>query len=262
MTKARIRAKTISDTTPLKIKKPSKTQGKPRQKSTQDKRIKKRKREAEEKDLYISNAKRKGTSNRRERGSARERMPHVILADRLEQVRIDVEKRPTSIPFHKKVNKRIYPGYYEIITEPIDLQTIRDKIQRYEYKTADSFISDFDLMKKNAVKFNGESNIIAKEANEIYMFVNNIVNLNKAEFDEMEMAVKHQLNFGKKKSSIYRSSINKSSMENDTKKGPIQRNTANVLLDGVNTQVPIGNVDSYMLNHNSESDDSTSKFDR
>jgi hypothetical protein len=37
--------------------------------------------------LYSAAPHRKGTSNRRERGSARERMPHVIIRDRLESIR-------------------------------------------------------------------------------------------------------------------------------------------------------------------------------
>lgn len=113
-----------------KFRKQSKLLDKKKQSAVQDKRMKKRKREAEEKDLYSSNAKRKGTSNRRDRGSARDLKPHVIMADRLEQIRVDVEKRPESVPFHKKVNKRQIPRYYEVISEPIDLQAIRDKNQR------------------------------------------------------------------------------------------------------------------------------------
>jgi hypothetical protein len=73
----------------------------------------------------------RGTSNRRERGSLRERMPHVILADRLELIRQDVEKRPNSVPFHRPVNRRSLPGYYEVISEPMDLLTIRDKNKRF-----------------------------------------------------------------------------------------------------------------------------------
>ena len=105
-------------------------QSKLNKKHQTEKKIKKRKRDAEEKDLYSSDAKRKGTSNRRERGSLRERMPHVIMADRLEQIRSTCEKRPGSIAFHRPVDKRTYSKYYEVISNPIDLQTIRDKIQR------------------------------------------------------------------------------------------------------------------------------------
>ena len=67
-----------------------------------------------------------------------------------------VEARPGSRPFDKPVSRRALPRYYEVISNPIDLSTIRDKIGRYEYKTADQLVKDFELMKNNAVKFNGK----------------------------------------------------------------------------------------------------------
>jgi len=93
------------------------------------KKKRKRSEEDSENDDMVSYP--RGTNNRRERGSLRERMPHVILADRLEVIRQDVEKRPNSAPFHRPVNRRLLPGYFEVISEPMDLQTIRDKNKRY-----------------------------------------------------------------------------------------------------------------------------------
>ena len=115
---------------PAKMQRPKLQLGKLKQKVSQENRIKKRKRDEEEADLYVATAKRIGTNNRRERGSARDRMPHVILSDKLESIRSAVEKRPNSGPFHRPVNRRQIPRYYEVISYPIDLQTIRDKNQR------------------------------------------------------------------------------------------------------------------------------------
>jgi transcription initiation factor TFIID subunit 1 len=105
--------------------------GKLKHRESQEMRMHKRKRADEEADLYVVASKRMSTNNRRERGSARERMPHVILADKLESIRSAVEKRTGSGPFHKPVPRRSFPRYYEVISNPIDLQTIRDKNQRY-----------------------------------------------------------------------------------------------------------------------------------
>lgn len=115
-------------------------------KGTGDKRKKKRKRDLEEADLYATASQRMGTSNRRERGSARDRMPHVIFADSLESIRSSVEQREGSGPFHRPVDRRAIPRYYEIISKPIDLQEIGNKISKYSYKTADAFVADFELM--------------------------------------------------------------------------------------------------------------------
>jgi hypothetical protein len=110
---------------------PRKTQfGKLKSSVSKEQRIKKRKRDEEELEVYTSVSKRKGTSNRKERGSIRERRPHVVLADRLEAIRSIVESRPSSGPFVKPVNRRQLPRYYEVISHPIDLSRIRDKIQK------------------------------------------------------------------------------------------------------------------------------------
>lgn len=107
---------------------------------------KKRKREEEEDDFYESKYLKKGNSNRRERGSARERMPHVIFADRLEGIRATVERRPNSGAFHRPVSRRDIPRYYEVVSQPISLMEIGDRISKYSYKTADAMLADFDLM--------------------------------------------------------------------------------------------------------------------
>lgn len=94
-------------------------------------RMKKRLREEDDLDVYNSVARRKGTSNRKERGSIRDRRPHVIFANRLEALRSLAESRPQSAPFHRAVNQRKLPRYYEVISDPIDLSAIRDKIKKY-----------------------------------------------------------------------------------------------------------------------------------
>lgn len=97
-------------------------------------RKKKRQTLQEERELYKPQHKTKGTSNRKERGAARDRMPHVILSDRLELIRASVEARPNAVAFHKPVNREHYPRYYEMIPQPIDLQSIREKNRKYDYK--------------------------------------------------------------------------------------------------------------------------------
>jgi transcription initiation factor TFIID subunit 1 len=173
--------------------------GKLKSKMSTSERMKKRLRDDDEFEVYESIARRKGTSNRKERGSIRERRPHVIMADRLETIRAGVEARPASGPFHKPVNRRQWPQYYEKISNPIDLATIRDKIQKYEYRTADSFLKDFELMKSNAIKFNGPGAIISEEAATIYDQVKEKVEESRAELTHLEEAVDEQLNTKPKK---------------------------------------------------------------
>jgi len=145
--------------------------------------MKKRAKEREEADLYTkyaSNSRYKqSTSNRKERGLARDKLPHIQLADRLEAIRLTVERRPNSAYVHRLVPRKNIPRYYEIISKPIDLQKILDKNFKYGYKTAHSFLRDFDVMMNNAIKFNGVGSVLGNEATAIYDSVRNAVETNR-----------------------------------------------------------------------------------
>jgi transcription initiation factor TFIID subunit 1 len=214
--------------------------GKLKSSVSQENRNRKRLREADEADLYVAPSKRKGTSNRRERGSARDRMPHVVFANRLEGIRSLVERRPHSVPFHKPVNRRAVPRYYEVISNPIDLSTIREKIHKYVYPNADAFLRDFELMKNNAIRFNTAEAPLSKEAVAIYEFVKSEINDNRAELEAMVEAVENQLN-------------NKKPRKGGKAKAP-KPGGANVMVDGVPLHLGDLPKDFVMLGPDSDSD--------
>lgn len=56
--------------------------------------------------------------------------------------------------FHKKVNKRLIPEYYQIITEPVAISTLRKKTASKEYTTIAEFVRDCALIWHNAHTFN------------------------------------------------------------------------------------------------------------
>eukprot|EP00546_Thalassionema_frauenfeldii_P017142 CAMPEP_0178897122 /NCGR_PEP_ID=MMETSP0786-20121207/1565_1 /TAXON_ID=186022 /ORGANISM="Thalassionema frauenfeldii, Strain CCMP 1798" /LENGTH=1512 /DNA_ID=CAMNT_0020567625 /DNA_START=435 /DNA_END=4974 /DNA_ORIENTATION=+ len=158
-------------------------------KSKQDRRRwNKRKKELEEADLYVPPSKRNSNPNR---SRSRSLLPHVIFSNRLEKIRQDVERFPSSGPFVRPVDRRRFPQYYEKISDPIDLQTIRDKNNKNKYKTADAFVKDFLLMKTNAEKFNGAQNPLALEANRIYEYVKQVVEKDRDELTQMELALQN-----------------------------------------------------------------------
>jgi len=163
------------------------------------KALKKRKREEDDIELYNAVARRKGTSNRKERGSIRDRRPHVIFANRLEAIRNMAESRPHSGPFRRAVDQRAIPRYYEVISDPIDLSAIRDKIKNYEYRTTEGFLKDFQLMRANAIKFNGAGTPIAEESVQIFEFAKSKIEESRGEFADLEEAVQEQLSTKPKK---------------------------------------------------------------
>ena len=61
--------------------------------------------------------------------------------------------------------RKDYPDYYEVITNPIDMKTINERIKSGHYKNVDQFISDARLMFNNCRQYNEEGSAIVKDAN-------------------------------------------------------------------------------------------------
>ena len=210
------------------------------QRASAEKKSRKRQRAADERDIYSNARIRTGTSNRRERGAARDRMPHMKFADRLKEIQLQVEKRPNVGAFLRPVDRRQIPRYYEVISQPIDLSTIRNKNTQCEYRTVDAFIDEFELMKNNAIKFNGPTSFLAKEATAIYDFVKNQIEMAREEFHVLELAVKEQLSGTRKKKS--RGGSKKKEKKSSTASSS---NTANVVVNGVATTVDLGDIGDF-----------------
>ncbi|OCB85846.1 hypothetical protein A7U60_g7200 [Sanghuangporus baumii] len=60
--------------------------------------------------------------------------------------------------FLKPVSKTDYPDYYEIIKEPMDLQTMLRKVKQKQYKSKAEFQDDFDLIWSNCFDYNTGDN--------------------------------------------------------------------------------------------------------
>lgn len=119
-------------------------------------------------------------------------------------------------------------------------------------------------MRRNAIKFNGVGSIIGNEATAIHEYVKKVVAANREEFNAMEEAVREQLSSGRKKSKNSRASTPKgtvSETESVATKEGASGNTANMVLDGISTAVPIGDVTkSFMFDGGSDSDESLGKL--
>lgn len=56
-----------------------------------------------------------------------------------------------STTLRKCPSRRLYPAYYEIITKPIDLKSIKTKLDNGEYTSFHSFEQDLLLLFQNAI---------------------------------------------------------------------------------------------------------------
>lgn len=66
--------------------------------------------------------------------------------------------------FHRKVNKRSHPDYYEVVKEPIALSTIKAKINNKEYRDFKEFVRDFALIPHNAQVYNRPESVAYVDA--------------------------------------------------------------------------------------------------
>lgn len=72
--------------------------------------------------------------------------------------------RPESGAFLKPVNKKLVKGYYDIIKNPMDLETIGKKISAHRYHSRAEFLTDIQLIASNSEKFNGTESKLTKDA--------------------------------------------------------------------------------------------------
>jgi len=78
----------------------------------------------------------------------------LLLSQVLERVWMEVNAHYMAEPFRNPVSIQDAPDYYDIIADPIDLSLILKKIKDKTYKSSQSFISDFELMRNNCYKYN------------------------------------------------------------------------------------------------------------
>ncbi|EXJ81745.1 hypothetical protein A1O1_07810 [Capronia coronata CBS 617.96] len=77
------------------------------------------------------------------------------------------------------------PNYPLVVTQPMDLGTIDQRLKRNEYTSVSAFISDFQLIVSNCVKFNGPDHGVTQSARKMESSFNNQMrNLPKATIEE------------------------------------------------------------------------------
>lgn len=79
-------------------------------------------------------------------------------------------KNESSLPFANKVDEKIYPDYYELIKEPMDIQTIKLKIKNKEYENKEQFAYDCRLIFDNCEFFNEDDSAIGKAGHKLRAF--------------------------------------------------------------------------------------------
>lgn len=83
--------------------------------------------------------------------------PLVELSSMLEIILNEMRALPGVQPFLFPVSAKCVPDYYNIITKPMDLQTMRENLRQKKYQTREDFLSDANQILENSTLYNGES---------------------------------------------------------------------------------------------------------
>ncbi|XP_031550015.1 transcription initiation factor TFIID subunit 1-like isoform X2 [Actinia tenebrosa] len=85
----------------------------------------------------------------------------------LENIVAQIKTVPESWPFHKPVNSKQVPDYYEVVKNPMDIETLRQQVQDGMYRTQEEFMEHVKLLFTNSVLYNGEHHEFSKTAKRI-----------------------------------------------------------------------------------------------
>jgi len=92
----------------------------------------------------------------------------TILQQTFREVLIKAREHPSSWPFLTPVDKREVPDYYDIIKDPIDLETVAKRVEAGNYYiTKELFLSDLKRMCDNCRIYNSQETEYFKCANDI-----------------------------------------------------------------------------------------------
>lgn len=96
---------------------------------------------------------------------------------------------PDSYAFHHPVNKKNVKNYYDVIKNPIDLETILANVKEHKYHSRQMFLNDVELMYNNCVQFNGEESVLSKKAYELLEIARQCIEENEDKLKELESSI-------------------------------------------------------------------------
>ncbi|KAF7690800.1 Bromodomain-containing protein [Cucumispora dikerogammari] len=93
--------------------------------------------------------------------------------------------------FLEPVDSRQVPTYYDIIKTPMDLKTIRKKIEQNDYQSFEEFSADLELISKNCFKFNAGNPDLLQIGTEFKALVDSFLINNNLKSDEIVEKIKN-----------------------------------------------------------------------
>jgi len=132
-----------------------------------------------------NNRKRKDKKKKSSKRSKKQEDTQLDLCNILEQVWKKMRDHHQSYPFMAPVQVKHAPDYYTVITKPMDLRTIHEKLVRY--KSHREFLGDVKLMVKNCHLYNKNRNPeLPRMADALYRVCKNSMKELRQEIFELE----------------------------------------------------------------------------
>lgn len=92
------------------------------------------------------------------------------LYELLRHLMQDLQKHPAAWPFLNPVDLQDVPDYLSVIKQPMDLQTMQQRLESGHYTTMPAFIEDLDLIVTNCRTYNAPDTTYVKNANILEAF--------------------------------------------------------------------------------------------
>ncbi|RPA83723.1 histone acetyltransferase GCN5 [Ascobolus immersus RN42] len=96
--------------------------------------------------------------------------PHFA---QLQHLLNELQNHNSAWPFLQPVNKEEVLDYYNVITNPMDLGTMEQRLEADYYETPEDFVRDANLIFTNCKKYNNETTTYYKNAAKLEKFFNN-----------------------------------------------------------------------------------------
>ncbi|KAK4198541.1 histone acetyltransferase gcn5 [Triangularia verruculosa] len=100
------------------------------------------------------------------------RGPHF---NELRRFLYQIQNHKQAWPFLKPVDPDEVPDYYKVITSPMDLTTIEERLERDSYSTPKELIDDLKLIFKNCRQYNDATTVYTKCAAKLEKYMFNLI---------------------------------------------------------------------------------------
>ena len=112
--------------------------------------------------------------------------PQKSFNDLLEDIVDNCVKFDNTKLFHQSVKKKDYKDYYDLIMNPMDLGSMKNKTKRCEYHNLEQFVYDLELLYDNTKSYNGEEHEVTIQGLKVKNYALGKIEDNKVNIIDIE----------------------------------------------------------------------------